>query len=93
MNISSSRNYINSINTNNLTYAKITDQSGSKVRTMTRIAILNARSIKNNNQLIVNELNDNNVDLAVISETWLKILMKTKHGWTNLNSNNAITTN
>ena len=39
---------------------------------MTRIAILNVRSIKNKDHFIVNELNDNNVDIAVITETWLK---------------------
>ena len=37
---------------------------------MTRIATQNVRSIKNKDHLIVNELNDNNVDIAVITETW-----------------------
>ena len=36
---------------------------------MTRIAAHNVRSIKNKDQLIVNELNDDNVDTAVINET------------------------
>ena len=72
INISSHRNYRDSINTNNLTYVKITDQSGSEVTTISRIATLTVRSIKNKDNLIVNEINDNNVDIAVITETWLK---------------------
>ena len=39
---------------------------------MTRITTFNVRSIKNKDHLIVNELNDNNVNIAVITETWLK---------------------
>ena len=39
---------------------------------MTRIATLNVRSIKNKDHFIVNELNDNNVDKAEITEIWLK---------------------
>ena len=39
---------------------------------MTRIATLNVRSIKNKDHLIVNELNDNNIDIAVITEMRLK---------------------
>ena len=42
----SHKNYINSINTKNLTYIEITDQSGLEVTTMTRISTLNVRSIK-----------------------------------------------
>ena len=59
---------------------------------MTRIVTVKARSIKNREHLIVNELNDKNVDIAVITKTWFKDTRKTKHGWTNLNSNKAITT-
>ena len=72
INISNPKNYINSKKINNFTYIKITDQSGSEVTTMTRITTLNVRSIKNKDHLIVNELNANNVDIAVITETWLK---------------------
>ena len=72
INISSHRNYINSINTSNVTYVKLTDQSGLGVTTMARFATLNVKSIKNKDHLIVNELNDNNVDIVLITETWLK---------------------
>ena len=37
-----------------------------------RIATLNARSVKNNDHLIVQQLHDTDVDLAVIIERWLK---------------------
>ena len=39
---------------------------------MSRIATLHVRSIKNKDHLKVSELNDNNVDIAIIAETWLK---------------------
>ena len=81
INISSHRNYINSINTNNLTYVKITDQSGSEVTTTSRIATLNVRSIKNKENLIVNELHDNTVDIALITETWLKAIEDDQTWW------------
>ena len=69
INISSCRNFTNSVKTNNLTFAKkLTGQSGSEVKTMTTIATLNVRSIKNKDQLKVNELNDNNADIAVLTE-------------------------
>ena len=70
--ILSCRNYINSINTNNLTYAKITHQSGSEVTAVTRIATLNVRSIKYKDHLRVNEINVCNVDLAIVTEAWFK---------------------
>ena len=37
-----------------------------------RIATRNARSVRNKDHLIVQELQDSNVDMAVTTETWLK---------------------
>ena len=37
-----------------------------------RIATLNARSYKNKDHLIVQQLHETDVDLAMITETWLK---------------------
>ena len=37
-----------------------------------RIATLKVRSVRNNDHLIVQELHDSNVDMSVITETWLK---------------------
>ena len=37
-----------------------------------RIATLNARSVKNKDQIILQELNNSNMDVALITETWIK---------------------
>ena len=37
-----------------------------------RIATLNARSVRNKDHLIVQELHYSHVDMVVITETWLK---------------------
>ena len=44
----------------------------SRSSTNTKIAILNARSVRNKDHLIVQELHDSSVDMAVITETWIK---------------------
>ena len=36
------------------------------------ISTLNARSVKNKDQLLFQELTDNNIDIGLITETWLK---------------------
>ena len=57
---------------NNLVYAKITNKQDEEVVKNMRIATLNARSLRNKDQLIVHEVHDGNVDMTVITETWLK---------------------
>ena len=37
-----------------------------------KIATLNARSVKNKDQLLFQELTDNNIDIGLITETWLR---------------------
>ena len=37
-----------------------------------RIVTLNVRSVKNKDQMIVQELAENNIDMALITETWTK---------------------
>ena len=37
-----------------------------------RIATLNARSVKNKDQFIVQQVHETDAELAVITETWLK---------------------
>ena len=37
-----------------------------------KIATLNARSVKNKDQLLFQELTDNNINIGLITETWLK---------------------
>ena len=37
-----------------------------------KIATLNGRSVKNKDQFLFQELTDNNIDIGLITETWLK---------------------
>ena len=57
---------------NNLVYSKITNNQDEEVVKNIRIATLNARSVRNKAHLIVQELHDSSVDMAVITEAWLK---------------------
>lgn len=59
------------VNHNNLIQIQTTElpsQHENKVKLLT----INARSVKNKDELIKNHLIDDNVDICVISETWLK---------------------
>ena len=60
------------VDKNNLAYAKITNNKDAEVIKNIRIATCNARSVRNKNHLIVQGLHDSSVDIAVITETWLK---------------------
>ena len=56
---------------------------GGKVTTpYFTIAILNARSVKNKDELLFQELTDNNIDIGLITETWLKD-MQEDEAWVN----------
>ena len=61
----------NQLNTDNLIDVTIT-KNGSETTSRIRIATLNARSVKNKDQAITEELNNKNVNIAVLTETWLK---------------------
>ena len=41
-----------------------------------RISTVNARSLKHKENIISEEILNNNIDIAIITETWLKTLMK-----------------
>ena len=56
----------------NLMYVKITNNEDAEVEKIMRIATLNTRSVRNKDHLIVQELHNINVDMAVKTETWLK---------------------
>ena len=56
----------------NLVYVKITNNQDAQAEKYMRIATLNARSVRNKDLLIVQELHNSNVNMAVITETWLK---------------------
>ena len=62
----------NEINHKNLTYVKITNNNGTSVKTTTRLILLNARSIKKKNHIIIAELENNKIEIAIHTETWIK---------------------
>ena len=53
-------------------YIRITDFSDKDHTPNIRIATLNARSVKNRDQIIFQEFNNNNIYVALITETWTK---------------------
>ena len=59
-------------NVSNQQYVKTTDNHNKEEGNNMRIAKPNARSVKNKDHLIVQQLHETDVDLAVITETWLK---------------------
>ena len=61
----------NQFNTGNLINVTMTNKIGNETTT-TRIATLNARSVKNKDQAIIEELNSKNVNTAVLTVTRLK---------------------
>ena len=60
------------VDKSNLVYVKITNIQDTKAEKNMRTATLNSRSVRNKDHLIVQVLYDSNVDMAVITETWLK---------------------
>ena len=60
------------VNQNNLKQIRITESNGLEVVNNIRLATLNARLVKNNDLIISQELNNHKIDIAVITETWLK---------------------
>ena len=63
---------MNNLKLDNLVNIKITNNIGSETRTTIRLATLNARSVKNKDQIIVEEFTENGIDIALLTETWLK---------------------
>ena len=64
----------------NLHYVEITDTDVTEVLPYIRLGTFNSRSVKIKDHIIIVELEDKNVDIVLITETWLKIWMKTQHG-------------
>ena len=65
-----------------LQYVKTTDNHNQEAGNNMRIETLNARSVKNKDHLIVQQLHKTDVDLAVITETWFKDT-DTEKAWLN----------
>ena len=60
------------VNYNNLIVIKTVDDKGTFIDSNIKLSTLNVRSLKNKSAIVYQELMDNNIDLAVITETWLK---------------------
>ena len=48
------------------------NNNGTEATTTTRLMLLNARSIKNKDHIIIAELENYKIELAVLTETWIK---------------------
>ena len=60
-------------NMSNLLFVNTTDNHNQEAASNgMRIATLNARSVKNKDHLIVQQLHETDTDIAVITETWFK---------------------
>ena len=56
----------------NLVYVKITNNQDTEIEKNMRIATLNERLLRNKDHFIVQELHDSNIDMEVITKTWLE---------------------
>ena len=64
---------MNNHNLDNLVNIKITNKIGSETRNTIRLVTLNARSLKNKDQIIVGEFIEKwYIDIGLLTETWLK---------------------
>ena len=63
-----------------LYYVEISDTDEMEILPYIRLGTLYSRSVKNMDHIIIEELEDKNVDIVLITETWLKIWMKIQHG-------------
>ena len=59
-------------NVSNLQYVKTTDNHNQEVGNNMTIITPNAWSVKNKDHFIAQQLHETDVDIAVITETWLK---------------------
>ena len=60
------------VNTSNLIHIRTVDFGDKDPMPNIRIATLNARSVRNKDHIIAQELTNNNIDVALITETWTK---------------------
>ena len=60
------------VNFDNLIQVEINHKDGSIHDTQVTVCTVNVRSIRNKDQSLLRELNHHNIDIAVVSETWLK---------------------
>ena len=64
------------VNKLNLKYIRTTHFGDKDLMPNIRIATINARSVKNKDQIIVQECHNNDINSALITETWTKDIQK-----------------
>ena len=69
----------------NLRQVPTVDKSNDEIVQTIRVSTVNARSLKHKENLISEEIQNTNSDIAIITETWLKTLMKMTPGHTHQN--------
>ena len=66
------------------------NNNGTKATTTSRLMPLNARSIKNKDNIIMAELENQKVEIAVLTDTWIK-LNQLGESWLNQSNSNRAT--
>ena len=59
-------------NWDNLVYVTVTNKIGKETASTIKLATLNARSVRNKDEMIVNEFIKTKIDIGLLTETWLK---------------------
>ena len=62
----------NNCSKDNLVYVMVTNKIGKETTSTIKLATLNTRSVKNKNEMIVNEFIKTKIDIGLLTETWLK---------------------
>ena len=62
----------NSCNQDNLVYVTVTNKIGKETASTIKLAMLNTRSVKNKDEMIVNEFTKAKIDLGLLTKTLLK---------------------
>ena len=55
-----------------MTYVKLSNNNGTRLKKITKLMLLNARLIKNKDNIITDELENNKIEIVVLTETWIK---------------------
>ena len=63
---------MNNLNLDNLVHTKIINKIGFETRTTIRCTTVNARSVRNKDQIMVEEFIKNGIDIGLLIEAWLK---------------------
>ena len=59
-------------NWDNLVYVTVTNKIGKETSSTIKLATLDATSVKNKDEMIINEFIKTEIDTGLLTETWLK---------------------